>query len=379
MRIQDVMVNLLLKQPFYGYAAAAVTPVESKEIPTISMSAIPSPKLIYNREWYEGLKDEHAVGVIIHELLHLILLHPVRRNGRDYGLWTIACDMAVNEHVDRKLLPDDSVTVEKIADEIREKIPGQKSAEYYYEVLSENEEKLSFVGRDHELRIVLNSGQELKANNSMEGDSSEVNRNAFICNISELIRQSKSECEVPGTVAGFIDEIYRPYEINWRNVLKRFLTGKGKVLKRKTFKKESKRFENMPGSKRSTGIKALLALDESGSISDKQTAKFYNELLQIKNITGASLSVTRFDTECTQPVPIESYIRKKERVKNGGTDFRPVFELADRMGIHLLIVFTDGDGTAPEHVNQNVLWVLTGSGKKPAAYGHYITFNDSPL
>jgi predicted metal-dependent peptidase len=96
--------------------------------------------------------------------------------------------------------------------------------------------------------------------------------------------------------------------------------------------------------------------------------------MAIKKITGVSVSITRFDTECTQPVPIEWYDRSKERLKNGGTDFRPVFELADRLHIPLLIVFTDGEGPAPEHANQKVLWVLTKDGKKPAEYGHCITF-----
>jgi len=103
----------------------------------------------------------------------------------------------------------------------------------------------------------------------------------------------------------------------------------------------------------------LLAIDESGSISDSQVVKFYNELLAIKKITGATLSVTQFDTDCTMPIPIEKYSKVKERVKNGGTDFRPVFELADSLHMPLLIIFTDGDGEAPLHSNQKVLWVLT--------------------
>lgn len=374
MRINEVMANLLLKEPFYGYAAAAVTFVESKEVHTTSMISLHDIKFIYNKSWFEGLKEEHAIGVIIHELLHLILLHPVRGSGKDCNLWDIACDMAVNEYLDRKLLLNSAITVEKIEDEIREKLLKQKSAEYYYEILCQNEEKLSFVGIEDEINVVLNSGQELKANKSIEGNSSEVNKNAFIYTISEILQQSKSECEIPSDINEFIDELYEPYEINWRNVLKRFLTGKGKILKRKTYKKESKRFENMPGNKSTMGTKALLALDESGSISDEQITRFYYELLNIKKITGVSLSVTRFDTQCTQPVPIDNYLRNKERLKNGGTDFRPVFELADKIGMRLIIIFTDGDGIAPEQVNQKVLWVLTKGGKEPANYGHYILY-----
>ncbi|MHB1391526.1 MAG: VWA-like domain-containing protein [Clostridia bacterium] len=85
------------------------------------------------------------------------------------------------------------------------------------------------------------------------------------------------------------------------------------------------------------GLNALIALDASGSISEKQLSQFYAELLKIKKITGASLSVAQFDTDCTAPMPIERYVKEKKRVKNGGTDYRPVFKLADSMAMLILI------------------------------------------
>lgn len=374
MRIQDVMVHLLLKQPFYGYMAASVTAVESPDIPAITMTSSPSLRLLYNREWYEGLKEPHAVGAVIHELLHMMLLHPFRKGNREHQLWVVACDMAVNEHIDPEMLLPDAVTVEKICRETKEKIPPLKSAEFYYDIISKGEDVVSFLEKDKEILVILRSGQQLKAYKSMEEESSEVNRNALKSMLSDLIYQARMEGEIPGSMGDFIDEIYKTSEVNWRNVLKRFLSGKGKMLTRKTCKRESKRFENMPGNKRTLGTKALLALDESGSISSEQISKFYNEMLSIKKITGTSISVTQFDTQCTEPVPIEKYTKEKKRIKNGGTDFRPVFKLADKMRMPLLIIFTDGDGTAPEHSNQKVLWVLTKNGNVPAQFGDCLTF-----
>jgi len=377
MRIQEVIIRLLLKQPFYGYIAASVTPVESREIPKVNMVPVPTPVLVYNKQWFEGLKDEHAVGVVIHELLHLILLHSFRKGNRERQLWVIACDMAVNEHIDPHLLPEDAVTVDKIARETGEIIPAMKSAEFYYDIISSSDKNVNLAGNDDEVRVVLRNGQELKANNSMEGDSSEINKNALKAMLSEQIQQAKAEGEIPGGICSFINDIYKAGEVNWRNVLKRFLSGRGRVIARKSCKRESKRFENLPGNKRTIGTNALLALDESGSISDNHITKFYNELLSIKRITGANVSVTQFDTECTHPVSLERFIRKKERVKNGGTDFRPVFQLADKTHTPLLIIFTDGEGEIPEKSpNQKVLWVLTKGSKKPAEFGHCITFEE---
>lgn len=373
MRIQEAMVQLLLKQPFYGYIAASVVPRESSSVTTTKMITDPSLVLLYNKEWYETLKKEHAFGVVIHELLHLILMHSFRKGNRENHLWVIACDMAANEYIDAGLLPEDSVTVGRISKDIREKIPKGKSAELYYDIITKAENQISFLSKDSEIKIALRDGQQLTANNSVEGDSSEVNKNAFISMFSDVIAQAATEGEVPEGIPGVIEDIYKTGEINWRNVLKRFLSGKGKMIVRKTYKRESKRYEGLPGNKRTTGVTALLAIDESGSISSSQASYFYREMLNIKRITNAELIVTEFDTSCSEPVPIERYIREKKRMKNGGTDFRPVFKLADNLRIPLVIILTDGEGRAPTNCNQQVLWVLTKSGKKPAEFGHCIT------
>lgn len=376
MRMNDAMLHLLLKQPFYGYVAASVTPAESEEVSTIQMINESTLKLLYNRQWFEALKDVNAIGVIIHELLHIIFLHPYRREGRNLLLWTVACDMAVNEQLPGELLMEDSITVERIAAEIRQKLPRSKSAEFYYEVIAQDESFFSFFEINDEIRVTLKSGLELKANRQMPDDSSEINKSALKSMMSELMKQAQFEGEIPSGVSALISEIYSTTDINWRNVLRRFLTGKGRVTKYKSYKKESRRFENLPGNKRTLGLNALIALDASGSISDKQLSLFHGELLKIKKITGAKLLVTQFDTECTVPVAIERYTRDKKRVKNGGTDYRPVFEMADSLGMSLLVIFTDGEGMAPVETNQKVVWMLPANGKRPAGYGHFVNYQE---
>jgi predicted metal-dependent peptidase len=374
MRIQEAVLQLLLKQPFYGMLAASVAIAENADIRQIEISLTPSPLLRYNRNWFESLKDDQAVGALMHELLHLILLHPLRRGGREEHLWTIACDMTVNEHIDKNLLPEDAVTVAAIAAEIGQKLAAGKSAEYYYDILVENDSSIHFIVTKKEVRIVLKSGLQLKANASSEGEASEINNRAAKSMVSELIEQAKSEGEIPGGIGQSIADIYGAAEIHWRNVLKRFLSGRGKTVPRKTCKRESKRFEGLPGTKRTMGTTALVALDESGSIPAGQIELFYHELLNIREITGAAIQVTQFDTECTEPVPLDKYIRRRERLRSGGTDFRPVFQLADRLRLPLVIVFTDGDGIVPDHANQKVLWIVTQKGRIPAGFGHCICF-----
>jgi predicted metal-dependent peptidase len=372
MRIQDVMVHLLLKQPFYGYIAASVKTVESTEVPKIRLLSAPALTILYNRDWYEALKEEHAVGTVIHELLHLIFLHAYRKGNREHQRWEVACDMAVNEHIDFLLLTDDAITVTNIAREIKESIPRFKSAEVYYDILSKSEDQMCLSENEHEIKVCLHNGLTFKANKSMESDNAQMNKSALQRTIFEIMQEAVVEGEIPQGISTFINEIYKANEVNWRNILKRFLSGKGKTITRKTCKRESKRFENLPGNRRSTGSSELLAIDESGSILDVQVKRFYAEIMAIQKITGVKIFVTQFDTECTEPVPIERKVREKKRVKNGGTDFRPVFQLGDDLKIPQLILFTDGEGLVPARANQKVLWVLTKGGKNPAGFGDVI-------
>lgn len=376
MRIQDVMLQLLIKQPFYGYVAASVTPIESQTVNTIKMAAVPSLKLLYKPEWFSGLQDEQQIGVVLHELLHLILMHPYRRGDRDRALWAIACDLAVNEHIDPALLSAEAITVEVLAKKLKIKLPRQKGAEFYYDLIAEKEEMICFIGKDDEVIIALDSDKQLKANKMSEDPLSEVEKKSLMSDLAQTIEEARAEGEMPAGIQSIVDDVYQDFKVNWRNTLKRFLSGRGKIMVRKSYKRQSRRFEYLPGTKRSIGVDALVAIDESGSISDGLITKFYQELKSINKITGASIKVTRFDTECTDPVPLKEYVKSKERLKRGGTDFRPIFQLADQYKIPLLIIFTDGDGTAPDSVNQKTLWVVTKSGKKPAPFGHYIFFDN---
>ena len=118
MRIQQAVMKLLLSQPFYGALAAAVSLQESKTVRRMKMTLFPDPVLRYNKEWYESLPDAQAVGALLHELLHLVLLHALRRGDRDPLLWAVCADMAVNGHLSPEMLPPEAVTTEKISREL---------------------------------------------------------------------------------------------------------------------------------------------------------------------------------------------------------------------------------------------------------------------
>lgn len=376
MNIHEIIIRLLIEQPYYGYVASSVSFVESEKVEGTKMAILPSMTILYNPVWFKELSDNHKIGVVLHELLHVILLHQYRRNNREIMLWSIACDMAVNEMIDKKYLNGNCVTVNTISKHLRRKIEKNRNAEYYYKIITDVSDSLNFIIKEDSIILVFEEDSNFKINKLSEESVSEVEIKTVKNKIIDCIQEAKSEGELPSDLEDRVQDIFEEYAINWRNIVKRFLSGKGKMITRKSYKTQSRRFDDLPGTKRSIGAKALLAIDESGSISDSLVKVFYKELIKINKITGVSFMVTRFDTKCSTPQPLNRFIINNKREKRGGTDFRPVFELADNMKIPLVIVFTDGKGEVPNSVNQKTLWVLTDNAKRPANYGYYVNFEE---
>ncbi len=368
MTMQDAIIALLLEQPFYGHVAASLLMTEA-DVPSIAFLYEPNLRIVYNRQWMESQPKEKAVGALMHQMLHAMLLHPFRRSGRDMALWAIACDMAANEHIPQSQLPDDAVTVKAM----RSEIAGLKdfcSAEEYYEALKNNPGGISLLQADLHIKAVLRNGTQLQSEKMDDADES--SQAVLKGLLSENLRQSSDEAEAPAELLVQLGEVYRSDRLNWRSILKRFLTGRGRLSTRKTYKRTSKRFDDFPGNKHTTGIDVLIAIDESGSVPLLTLQAFYAEVLSIEQITGISMMVTTFDTTCSVPVSVRQFMANAVRKKSGGTDFRPVFALADSMRVPLLILFTDGDGPAPEAANQKTLWVLTPGGKRPCGFGESV-------
>ena len=377
MRIQEAMMKLLIRQPFYGALASAVSVRENRNVKRMRTSLTSGVVLHYNPAWYEELPEAQAVGTLMHELLHLLLLHALRLSGRDPLLWALCCDMAVNGHIPAGMLMDSAVTTEKIEERVEYPLERMKSAEYYYDKLSGLlDDSLSLFQREDAAALPALNGSILEADLFCEEDVGQVDESALKAKLQDIVAAANQGNELPPELQTVFAIEPRRSKIDWAAVFKRFLSGRGRMQIRATYKRDSRRFDGFPGHKRSVGLRVLVALDESGSISDEQLNLFFNELIAINRITNAQVLVTEFDTECSEPEPAETYRHRQSRSKKGGTDFKQIFRLAEDLKIFSVVIFTDGNGDAPAQVNQRVLWILTKDGKQPADYGYSVHFED---
>src|SRR6478736_4154877 len=129
--IQKAKSQLLLKQPFYATILLMTPLVETRDVPT---AATDMTTIYWNPDFFKALSLAEIIGVLLHELLHILFLHGLRRGNRDHELWNIACDYAINYIIIKAgfSLPKGCLYDEKY---------GGWSAEKIYEDVKKEQEK----------------------------------------------------------------------------------------------------------------------------------------------------------------------------------------------------------------------------------------------
>ena len=114
---------------FFGALMLFATIKESKKIDT---ACTDGKDIFFNKSFLESLKSSEQNALMLHEVLHIALLHVQRRQSRDPEVWNIAADIVVNDLILRNTtfkLPKGAIINHSYKD---------KSVEYIYETLLKN-------------------------------------------------------------------------------------------------------------------------------------------------------------------------------------------------------------------------------------------------
>ena len=108
--------GLLFDEPFFGTLLISLGLIhDPKHVDTMATDGV---HLFYNEKFTSKLIKLLLTGVLVHEVLHVMLFHPSRRNGRDPEKWQVACDLTVNPICIKYgfKLPPDKLWNDKYAD-----------------------------------------------------------------------------------------------------------------------------------------------------------------------------------------------------------------------------------------------------------------------
>ena len=92
-KLQKVSTKLVLDHPFFAGIVLQYPLVEDRTKKTAATNGI---VIKYNPEYVASLTEGECATLMVHEGDHNQSEHPVRRCGRDFKLWNIACDHVIN-------------------------------------------------------------------------------------------------------------------------------------------------------------------------------------------------------------------------------------------------------------------------------------------
>ncbi len=333
----------------------------------VQLAATNGKKIIFNPITYIQLPPSERDGVFLHELLHMALLHHLRRGVRDHYIFNIAADIVVNGMI----VNEGNFKIPKYG--IRDEDLEHLSVEEVYELIIKNKKKynLNLVDlindeKDSEDKDSQGKGNDLKTGISDLNTEAEI-RNYWkqAINDAKLITKGSSEKSLPESFERNFGEVLEP-EIDWKTKLWNFLvrtpTDFGEFDRRLIY--SGLYLENLEGE----SINVFCCIDTSGSISTYEISKFMREIKGIINAyPNLNCRLWYADHECYGPYNIDSMENVPKPKGGGGTDFEPFFKDITKKEFNnndgVCIYLTDGYGYFPEkEPDLPVLWVVIPGG-----------------
>ena len=364
--------ELMLKEPYYGFFLIMLNKLwDSKRVPTagVSKNGI-NYQLAINPEFWEGLSENHRLGLLKHELLHIAFGHLTTFfKFTNKKLANVAMDMEINQYIDKEYLPEGGIDIDNYDDSLN--LERKAGARYYYDKLKQLQDEKDQNGTcgcaemDGLLEDIENGNVPDHSTWEEFENLTEAEQKLIEKQLQKVLSDAKEQTikkrgTVPGEIEGVIviDEIVAP-KFDWRGYIRRFTGVSTKVFTKKIRRKENRRFSDNPGLKVKMRQHMLLAIDTSASVSNDELMEFMNEMHHIYKC-GVDITVIQCDTNIKS---IEPYKGQKDLNVHGrgGTEFDPVLEYFNEnlKKYTSLVYFTDGECYARVKPKGNVLWVIS--------------------
>jgi predicted metal-dependent peptidase len=342
-------------------------------------------QLMINEKFWTDLSEEHRLGLLKHELLHIAFQHLTTFTMfTDKKMANIAMDMEINQYIDGHWLPEGGIDINDYPDLNLDKKAGSR---YYYDKLKQAQKTKKITGScgDDNMDKLLDGMEQSQCKvtigkaSGRDGDKEvnipdheweefenmpEAEKKLIEKQVQRVMSEAKEQTLkkrgfVPGEISGLIklDEVIPP-KFNWKAYIRRFTGISTKIFTRKVRRKENKRYSDNPGLKVKMRQNMLVGIDTSGSVCDDELKEFINEIHHLYK-AGVDITIAQCDSRMQS---VKKYDGKFELAVagRGGTRFDPVLELFnEKKEFTSLIYFTDGEAWTDVKPRKPVLWVLS--------------------
>jgi predicted metal-dependent peptidase len=399
--------KLMIDFPFFAMPAmklvAKAGAVDGWSLVTDGTTLVIDPSFL-------ALSKKHQVFSVLHEVLHCVLLHMVRRGDRDRELWDAAADLVVNNVLDLCLDKSSVKPGGKIKEGIYELPPwclfassvggrdvSGLSVEEVYELLKNESEQNGggdsgdgggfdrFRNDEGEEDAPTGSAPNVEPGREPGLDERDRGKGGPSCadqtkveqvaarwreTASAMVEMCVSRGFVPAGMEQLIAAAAAPI-ISWRRRLAKHLTAI--VRTGSNWSRPSRRWLGqdvyLPSRQTPSLGRILVAVDTSLSVSDEDVSQFLAEVNAISASRDCVLELASVDVAMTmvgtygpkKPMP-----REVKMTGRGGTSFVEPFlwageqaKLGPSKRIRLVVYLTDGVGEYPDWpVSIPTLWVM---------------------
>lgn len=352
---------LILDQPFFASLLLPMPIEECNEIPTF---ATDGDRILYNKDFADSLTLQETFFVLAHETLHCVMDHMGRRQNRQMNRWNQAADYVINDILIKERLgtmPNGGLHNPKL---VRD---GGGTAEGVYKLIPEENESKGPGDSGGSLDKVFDAGSNMGKD---PVDAATASQKASEMKVR--VAQARNAAKMQGKMSAGLDRLIEGFlkpKVDWRSVLRRFITDRAKVDY--TFARPKRRFLGedfyLPSlSGEEMGL-LTVAVDCSGSVDQTLLNKFASEINAIKeDVHPREIKVVYFDYKVLK----EEVFGPEDELKlspmgGGGTNFAPVFKyINEQIEQPIAVVFlTDLEcssfGPAPDYP---VLWTVIERG-----------------
>lgn len=360
----------------------------------VNIDALPF-RMIVNPLLIGLLPLPEMIYIFCHEIEHIVLNHPadgIKYNPQKDSLvhlkLNIAMDVSINDRLtmDSKenkfsviAEPEDAFTSTYLREEYKLHLKELQAFDYYFERLPDPGDGIGDSGNGPKI-VVLGDGERKEI-------ITDKKRKGVIClphwtdsndpdEVSSIIRKFLSDaCEgmsdsmrgtLPAHQKDALEKILTPPTISWQQLLKRYIGtiphGHRKTRTRLS-RRQPERYD-ISGSINDRLIKIVVAIDTSGSMSNKDLERIMAEIFDIIGARVCEMTIIECDAEIQHTYKARSAKDISYDIHGrGGTSFVPVIEHVNSTRYFrdaILIYFTDGmgDHSIPRPLTLRTMWVL---------------------
>jgi len=388
--LDDHLVALLFKEPFYADIIRSLHKEATEKIPTAGVLFKDDiMKMWWNPLFLAAYNAMQVGGILKHESLHLALEHTTTRRYQPHIWWNWATDLAINSSLSEEEMPPCGLRPGKkfkIPADFSEWTPKQQARHLALSALIESF-PLHLTGEEYFARllesdVVQEMMEEAKAMGGEPGEGapgmpgmddhegwdelSDEEREYVAGKVRQSVKEAMEKADAKnawGSVpAGMREEIRKRVrgEIDWRSILKQFVGATHRADRTSSVFRVNKKYPGVhPGFSREYTPRIHVYMDQSGSVGDEDIALFFGELASLS--TRAQFTLYYFDTEVDEENKLEwrkGTIPKTLRTRCGGTDFDAPTRHAAKTKPEGYIILTDGGAPKPQHSRIRRAWVL---------------------